>query len=413
MAWLIHSTFLSLICLTIAKDCVIDNRSVQNSWEEQLHNDLKCHYQNGIPPDGNNTEVRIKFIMKYFNFDSTEEIFKVYSWIFLFWTDKRLRWNDTNYDGITETIVKSSSIWSPSLRLLNEVDWQDYEPYFGHCTIDSSGDVFCLPRVTHEALCNTKLANWPFDIQKCTLEFGAWTKYNKIRFMFSSSRSVTVLGAEYGADWTIIDYKQEERVDDDIQLRLTFFLERISAGHAAIAVVPTILLSMLTLTSLSLEVKDNVRLGVVTFNLLCHFYLLSSINEIIPKHSIDTPSILLYLRSSLLVTAIVIVLTTFLSHLKKRRSPPMFVISVNDFVLNGRGKFIIKPRWVAEHGITVSDDTDNKTLEHWTDFANIINSVCHFVVIVFYIVIISVYMPRPSLTTVNTNITDPDVFKFI
>ncbi|XP_026748755.1 acetylcholine receptor subunit beta-type acr-3-like [Galleria mellonella] len=411
MSWIVHLIVLALVCIVTGKDCVIDNRSRQNTWEAQLQKDI-ITFNDIEAPNSNETEVYVKFILKYFSFDAKEEIFKVHSWMMLAWTDERLKWDKTKYDGITETIALSNTIWSPGLRLVNEVDWDEFEPYYGQCTIQNMGFVFCIPRMVHGVLCNTKLINWPFDIQKCTLKFGASTKYCKVKFTFSSRRAVAMMGAEYGADWTIIDYEQAEYENQDTQLSLTFYLERQAVGLAAIVIMPIILLSMLTLSALLLEVKDYVRLGIISFSLLWHFYYLSSINDYIPKHSVDTPSILLYARGSVLVTLIVLTLTTFLSCLMNRKSvPPNWVVSINDLVLKSRGKFIVIPRWEADlKGIAISDDLQRKVIEHWTDFANIINSVFCISLIMFYIICISLYMPRPSLSTNYVNLTDSDAF---
>lgn len=381
------------------KDCIINNRPKEYAWEEQLQKDLSCNYDSESAPN-NHTAVHIKFFLKYFILDSSTDLFKAYSWMFLGWDDQRLVWNETDYKGISQMIFTSHEFWTPGLRLLNEYYFDDFDHFHGQCTATSAGYVFCIPRVTHEAVCVTKITNWPFDSQNCTLKFGVWSPRDKITFHFSRHGAIMIFGSEYGTEWTIMDYYQAEHEDEETQLSITFYLEREAVSLAAILVIPTIILTILVILTHTLSVQNNLRLGLVTFSLLCHFTFINEVGERVPKHSDNAPTLLLYLRGSLLLNVLLIMFTLFLTALRKKKTaPPVWIASFNETILNSPGKYVIQPRWEPElEKMEISEDLKRKTTEHWNDFANILNTFCFVIVIIIYVFFIIFYMPRPALS---------------
>ncbi|CAD0206274.1 unnamed protein product [Chrysodeixis includens] len=306
---------LGFLNLTLAKDCVRNDVPEHIKWEKKLRAELTCSYRFAlVPPAGNQTHpftVNIRFSMKYFTFNSQEEIFTIQSLMYLSWTDERLKWNPKKFFGINETSISSVNIWTPMLRLFNSADSFDFDRFFYvRCNVQSSGRVNCRPRMVHAAICSVKLRNWPYDVQECSLEFGVYpSKWTKFRMNYTS-RAISMFGAEYGAEWFISDYKQSGNITSDNQLKMTFVLEREAGGLAAVVVYPALILTFLSVSTLFLDVMMNVRLILAFFSLYSHFYFLSEMGQNIPKDSLDPPLLLLYYRASFTLTAVIVMATS-------------------------------------------------------------------------------------------------------
>ncbi|KAF9417743.1 hypothetical protein HW555_005250 [Spodoptera exigua] len=391
------STYLLLITLhaTLAQDCVINNLPERTAFEKQLRKDLKCDYKIFDPPpqNGSSFPVNIKFVMKKFSFNSEEDTFSVQARMFVSWNDPRLRWNPEKYYGIDVTEMSVMNIWAPTIALVNTVSAEDFENkfYIARCKIFSDGDVQCVRRVTHDAFCNVNLAHWPYDQQECHLIFEASdSKWLKTQIN-ATSRIFSMLGAEYGAEWMITDYKQEANHSSSKQVKLTFVVDREATGLAAIVVYPAMILTFLSMTVLFMDVRRPIRLGLASFCLLCHHYFLCELAENIPKKNIQPPNLLLYYRASVVLSLLIMLLTCVLGKICRLKSAPQnYVISFNNFALESFGKYFVFPQW------DLDSDSDGKPFsQDWTKFANIINAVFIIVIIVTYVCLYAVLMPQP------------------
>lgn len=385
------------------EECLIDNRSLKNVWEERLHDKLMCNYNSWLPPEPLNGSdsivVSLRFIVKSFKFVSEKQEFSIFTWPYITWKDTRLKWNASNYEDIDETVMDSGKLWIPGIMPYNSIsdsyaDRYRYDPFMP-CNVNSDGSVSCLSEIKFQAKCATDLNDWPFDTQVCSLEFGAWAVQRyRVRLDFGI-KAVSFIGPGSldGADWDIIDYSQEENQDAVRQLKIYFTIMRHTEMLAAIVIYPSILLSVLTLLTLFLDVRCTNRLFVACFSLACHFFFLSELAMDIPVHSKDSPRILLYFRGSVIMTMTSIVLTYLLKFLCEMEAPvPNFIAIANEYAYKTYGKYVFHPRW----GVA-SDDVDKIVhVKAWTDFANMLNSIWIFVCLMIYVIMCCVFIPSPS-----------------
>ncbi|XP_053619292.1 neuronal acetylcholine receptor subunit alpha-3-like [Plodia interpunctella] len=384
------------------EDSPFSRKTLEESWEEQLMKDLKSRDVSQYAPNVT-TDINLHYFLKHFTMGEDETTFTAFSWLILSWNDYRLKWKEEDYYGITEVIFsRFTKFWQPTLLLLNEeVDMQEYAIPFGMCRLNKDGDIFCIPRVLHKAPCHTKLTNWPYDVQSCAVQMGLFTIAGNINIV-QVKKIVTLFGAEYGGEWTIVNYTEQYKSvvspvrhsDMGSQLDVTFLLAREGEGLGAIVVVPTFLLTILTLCSFLLNVKDNFRLGIICFNLLCHFLFLTELSDLIPKHSEDSPTILFYLRDSVMINILLVIFTMFLIELRKKTVPtPSWISIINGIVLKGGGRFLIWPRWRADRD---ASDEIQVISNQWADFSDILNSFGLFLVILLYSFYVCAYIPRPT-----------------
>ncbi|KAJ8705320.1 hypothetical protein PYW07_011147 [Mythimna separata] len=255
MALFSYIVLLAILNIALAEDCVINNVPERMAFEKQLRKDISCDdFRHIAPNNSSDFNVNVRFILKQFTFDSIEGAMALHTWMFVRWKDERLKWDPEKYYGIDKTEMLSIKIWNPGFRLFNSADSHDFDRYYYvWCSVKNTGNVQCPLRVTHNAMCNAKLTDWPYDQQHCQFEFGAWTTKSESFKLNVSSRAMTMWGAEYGAEWTLTDFRQEVNSSSERQLKMFFTLDREAAGLGAIVVYPAVILTVLSVTALFMD----------------------------------------------------------------------------------------------------------------------------------------------------------------
>lgn len=390
--------------------------------ETKLHHDLTCNYnqfQRPVKDRKSAVNIKVRFAVKYMSFDSLEEILTVQSWVAFNWKDEFMPWNPSEYGDIKETQIESHELWTPPLSLFNaDATMYPSSSFYTTCMVNSEGMVTCVPQVSHSAICKTSLRWWPYDTQNCTLYFGSWMHSGELlNFTFYKRHPVVLDDYRDGPGWKLIKVDNARLPgiytccpnNTYPMLQYTFILKREAAGLAAIVVVPSVVVTILTLISLLLDIKDDVRLMVVGFSLFGHFAILIEIGYNLPKHSSgsDTPAMLLFLRDSMLVTLAALFVTLFLMSLRQRTLPaPTWIVSVTRLLSRGPGKYVVftefdpsedveKKRLSAEADGTSGavDGSRHQQSTDWIQFANIFNSSVFIISLLVYLVLICNYLP--------------------
>lgn len=386
--------------------------------EAKLHKDLFCAYAfydiRPVKDHKTSIQIKVRFALKYISFDKLEETFTLHSWVAITWQDEFLKWDPKNYGSINELQVESHELWTPRMALFNaDASTFNSDSISTTCLVQSTGIVTCVPHLTHSGICRTSLRKWPYDKQNCTLYFGSWMHTGEqVNFTFYEKNPVVVEDFQNGPGWNLQDVKHDRLPGKYAccpnstypMLKYTFVLNRVAAGPAAIIVVPAIVIILLTLISLLLDVKNNVRLLMICFSLYGHFMFLTEIGYNIPKHSAETPIILLFLRDSMIITLVGICETLLLMSLRRRVEPaPTWIVSVNRLVSSGPGKYVVftefDPSNAAEVKVLTEDrpEESSRAIVDWIEFANLLNSALFIVAALTYLILIFTYIPYGSV----------------
>ncbi|XP_050678079.1 uncharacterized protein LOC126974615 [Leptidea sinapis] len=66
--------------------------------------------------------------------------------------------------------------------------------------------------------------------------------------------------------------------------------KRQAEDIAAILLGPCFVLTILTISSLLLDITDSLRVGIISLSIIGHFFLIQTLNSLIPQHSAETPT---------------------------------------------------------------------------------------------------------------------------
>ncbi|XP_034734835.1 neuronal acetylcholine receptor subunit alpha-7-like [Etheostoma cragini] len=92
-----------------------------------------------------------------------------------YWTDFYLRWNVSDYPGVTNVRFPDSQIWRPDILLYNSADERFDASFHTNILVNSTGYCQYLPPGIFKSTCYIDVRWFPFDVQRCDLKFGSWT----------------------------------------------------------------------------------------------------------------------------------------------------------------------------------------------------------------------------------------------
>uniref|UniRef100_A0A8D3BKX3 Acetylcholine receptor subunit delta n=1 Tax=Scophthalmus maximus TaxID=52904 RepID=A0A8D3BKX3_SCOMX len=232
-------------------------------------------------------------------------------WIDHMWTDYRLSWNSTEFDGIDMLRLPPSMVWLPEIVLENNNDAQFQVAYYSNVLVDPTGLCYWLPPAIFRSSCSINVNYFPFDWQNCTLKFTSLT-YNakEIKMLLKEEADET---SKWTVEWIIIDpasftengeweiihrpakknmYKHipmESNKHQDI----TFYLviKRKPLFYIVNIIIPCVLISFLASLVYYLPADSGEKMTLSISVLLAQSVFLLLISQRLPETSMSVPLI--------------------------------------------------------------------------------------------------------------------------
>lgn len=192
-------------------------------------------------------------------------------YIDMFWVDAFTQWDPALCDGFESMNIDESLVWTPDILLYNAVGSYDAMIDTPALFLYSDGTVWWSGKGMIVFSCTFDTTNFPFDEQNCTADFGSWiyTQYQ----MNISEVTVTTGDQFSNLAWRVSHLEAERRevvqweVYDFSLASYTITIERYSAHYLQSAIIPSILVTCITL--MALWVPDiHSRLGLSVTGLL-------------------------------------------------------------------------------------------------------------------------------------------------
>lgn len=118
-----------------------------------------------------------------------------------------------------------------------------------NCVISYTGSVSCIPPCTHSTKCLSDYKRWPFDTQNCSMHIGAWVHSgDDVDYELLKSNTIEKDVESQNRLWRLVA-TTVKRNEGNYSTKLkntypsitySFLMQRHSAQHAAVFVVPAI-----------------------------------------------------------------------------------------------------------------------------------------------------------------------------
>ncbi|KAJ9585132.1 hypothetical protein L9F63_003084, partial [Diploptera punctata] len=211
-----------------------------------------CKYDSFVRPvrkHSDTVDVKLRLIIRKIDFDERSDLLKIHSYFAMGWKDYHLVWNKTDFDNIDEIQVISYYLWRPDIDLLTNGD--TYNPmyyYYAVCRVYYTGQVNCVPPITHTASCAANLVRWPYDQHTCKLVMGSWTHFGEEINVSLPETPIMFYDYEMNREWDLLStraFKETEmncceKNETYPTITFQFILQRHSGVYFSTVVVPAI-----------------------------------------------------------------------------------------------------------------------------------------------------------------------------
>ncbi len=181
--------------------------------EEKLRKNIFKNYNPKIRPVNNySNPIKMKIginIKGLESFDQVSETIDMNIWITMTWVDELLTWNKNN--NVEYLNIKSNEVWLPDLELYNAAKLPQVYNIKDDLTLFYNGTILYKKPASFSYLCPLNLIKFPYDKQKCMMEFGSWKLSSKyldiVPFNSSDIYSAMEIDKDFSHnEWNIISY---------------------------------------------------------------------------------------------------------------------------------------------------------------------------------------------------------------
>lgn len=312
------------------------------TWADKLRRDLLTHYDRNLRPfqhHHNVTVVSMGLAVTHVAVDEMESTVILNAWMRLSWQDDKLRWNESDYDGISVMHFAANEVWQPDILLYNSADHSEVDHYHStHVLIYSSGAVLWVPPARFYAHCQLNLIRWPYDEHICQLRFGSWTHHGlqiDLEFRNNETKVDKMNFYTENMEWDLVDGEGEKNMayyeccmEPYPEIVYKLHLRRRSPAYRAVVVVPGVVIGLVTLATFWLPpgAGEKVTIGCVNMILVTLFLLY--FGNRLPAMGDHIPLVVLYYTNTLVLVGTSVGLSVLVLNLvrSRRHSPAPWVI---------------------------------------------------------------------------------------
>ncbi|GMT18804.1 hypothetical protein PFISCL1PPCAC_10101, partial [Pristionchus fissidentatus] len=201
------------------------------------------------------------------------------------WIDPRLRWDPLNYGNKTTIVVPEEDVWLPPTVIYNAIEIEVLMmEKVRNVKIDNTGRVFWNVPMSLTTTCQLKVDYFPFDAQTCTI-FSTSPVLRVEEMNAVAGRTNTVFGnaewTQIGALITVANYTEFGDTKFDVQYHVN--IRRNYVYYIVVIVLPTFLLSVLTVAGIFTAAGTTEIIGIGLTSLLALSVMLGIVAESLPK----------------------------------------------------------------------------------------------------------------------------------
>ncbi|XP_078688827.1 neuronal acetylcholine receptor subunit alpha-10-like isoform X3 [Branchiostoma floridae x Branchiostoma belcheri] len=247
--------------------------------------------------------------------DEKDQILTVDIWLRMKWTDEFLTWNVSEYGGIESVTTRAERIWRPDLFLYHNVN-HEFDGWLDEVVVITSDGLvdWKAPAVAMSA-CPVDVSDFPFDKQRCKLQFGSWNHDGRYIDYFSKNNMGDLASFIRNAEWEVPELvaKRSNPLYNGVpypDVTFTIHMTRRSTFYVINMFLPCVLLAFVVGATFYLppDCGEKISFGVAVLLSLAVFQLL--VAEAVPR-SENIPAIGRFIFVSLALMALSLLSTAF------------------------------------------------------------------------------------------------------
>jgi len=280
---------------------------------EDLYSKLMTTYKKEVRPgDGSAGPIGVRMCLYLYainNLNGRERSMTVTAQTKFEWTDERLKWNESDYNGISVLTVPATDIYFPPVGLKNSigssfrrVDATRVFPVY----ISSKGTVRWDVIGDYKSSCLQNMRWFPFDTQSCQLQFGTLTQLVPFINMektdsyisydyFTASEEFKVV-TSYVCGVNVSETHEYVRMTE---VQFWFILQRRPLFFLLSVLIPVIIIALLSALPFYIPNESGAgpKLGFLLSVMLTFAVFLLLLERSLPHNSQNIPVLLIYLST--------------------------------------------------------------------------------------------------------------------
>ncbi|KAL7640435.1 UNVERIFIED_CONTAM: hypothetical protein RMT77_008710 [Armadillidium vulgare] len=289
--------------------------------ERRLLDDLLRNYNTLERPSPNETAtIIVKLgltLQQIIDVDEKNQILTTNVWLNFEWTDHNLKWNDTDYGGVSDLRIHPKYLWTPDVLMYNSADEAFSSLYPTNVVVASTGVCTHIPPGIFKSTCRIDITWYPFDDQVCDMKFGSWTyDMAKIDLQLANEDGGDISGYIKNGEWDLIAVPGRRNSTQytccpEVYVDVTFqiHIRRRTLYYFSNLIMPCVLISSMALLGFTLPPDSGEKLTLGVTILLSLTVFLNIVTENIPETSDAVPLISTYFNCIMFMVASSVVLT--------------------------------------------------------------------------------------------------------
>lgn len=290
----------------------------QLSDYKQLFTDVISNHQKYVVPRVNSSSpveiATIFYFMTLGDFDELAETIVILGGIGLTWKHPDITWNPASYGGVVYTFISNTFVWNPPVLLTNSVD--NLQPLAAGtefpAIVTYDGNITLPIADVMKARCSADVFKFPYDLQKCTLQFNIWGFLDTdVKFKLADT-PVDESFYTPNSNWDIVSvYSRVRSWNRYSTYDIIITIRREPLYYSVIVICPTVAFGLLNPLVFLLPVESGERVGLAMTILLSYAVFLTIVSASIPASS-NPMSFLLIMMITLIVISGFIVIQVIL-----------------------------------------------------------------------------------------------------
>ncbi|ELT91201.1 hypothetical protein CAPTEDRAFT_23741, partial [Capitella teleta] len=243
------------------------------------------------------------------------------------WKDEYLTWNASEFGNVGTIRVPSNRIWTPDLVISNFAGDKFNDYMITNAIISSDGSVLWLFPALIKTYCTLNVKYFPFDTQRCKIEFISWTHSgDQLDIFYNSSFENSVYYTPTNQEWAVDGIDTERHVkfyacceEPYPDVTFTIKMRRRSLFYIVNLIAPCFLIFMIAFLGFFLPVESGEKVNLETTILLALVVFLLMVGESMPPTPDAIPILGMFFALTMVMVTIALVMAVISTNIYSKK----------------------------------------------------------------------------------------------
>ncbi|XP_041357549.1 neuronal acetylcholine receptor subunit alpha-7-like [Gigantopelta aegis] len=289
---------LTVLCLLLGG--IVLSECQLSSYVQQVYTDIVDKNNPRIKPVVQQSKQIVVFLTYFLlsinGYDEKSQTLRTSGYLQMVWYDELLSWNASAYGGVVQLKPDPNKVWKPDITIKNAVNHNEMFSSAFSLNLFSNGMIVWYPGDDLDTYCNMDVTLFPFDTQKCSIEFFIGSQPLYAVDMHPKIANISMTAFQLSNEWDVTNTSavRELRVLSKFEfpfIVMSMTMRRKPSNLILSVLLPVLIVAFLNIFVFLVSAESGEKLSFAVTGLLTYTVLLSYVTHTLPKTT-DTTSIL-------------------------------------------------------------------------------------------------------------------------